>query len=88
IILVPHAPAIQSVSDLNSGKVLLGGQLNLVYFPCSILYSEGWLLRAILYFFSKHQVTGHALSFIQGAEWYSEGLLKFYKSGLKYNKPG
>ena len=85
---MPHAPAIESGSDVNSGKVLLGGQLNLVYFPSSILYSEGWLLRAILYFFSKHQVAGHVLSFIPEAEWYSEELFKFNKSCLKYNKLG
>jgi len=32
-IVMPHALAIQLDSDVNSGKVLLGGQLNLVYFP-------------------------------------------------------
>jgi len=48
IIVMPYALAIESVSEVNSGKVLLGGQLNLVYFPSSILYSEGWLLRLVL----------------------------------------
>ena len=43
--------------------------------PPTELYSEGWLLRVILHWFYKNQVSGHLLSFLPGADWYSEDLL-------------
>ena len=43
--------------------------------PPTILYNEGWVLRLVLEWFSKHRVTGHALDFDSGSRWYSEALL-------------
>ena len=45
------------------------------HMPPTTLYNRGWLLRLVLYLFSKHHITGHSLTFIPGAEWYSEGQL-------------
>jgi len=44
-------------------------------FPPTLLYNEGWLLRLILEWYSKHKLTGHPLLFQQGAIWFSESLL-------------
>ena len=44
-------------------------------FSPTLLYNEGWLLRLILDWFSKHEVDAHPLHFIKGAAWYSEALL-------------
>jgi len=44
-------------------------------FPETDLYNEGWMLRLVLDYFKKSQVKGHPLSFHEGSEWYSEGLL-------------
>jgi len=43
--------------------------------PPTTLYNEGWLLRLVLEWFSKHRVTGHALDFDSGSVWFSEALL-------------
>lgn len=53
-------------NDLDTGKG---------HMPPSILYNEGWLLRVILYWFSKNLTIEHPLAFQPGADWYSEGLL-------------
>jgi hypothetical protein len=44
-------------------------------FPPTLLYNEGWLLRLVLDWFSRHDVQGHPLSFGAGARWFSEALL-------------
>ncbi len=43
--------------------------------PPTILYEEGWLLRLVLEWFSTHGVSDHELEFLDGARWFSEGLL-------------
>ncbi len=45
------------------------------HMPPSILYNEGWLLRVILYWFSKNKAIEHPLAFQPGTDWFSEGLL-------------
>lgn len=44
-------------------------------FPATIFYSEGWLLRLVLDWFSQGALNGHFLSFRAGARWFSEALL-------------
>ena len=44
-------------------------------FPATVFYNEGWLLRVILDWFSRHTVSKHPLDFMPGARWFSEGLL-------------
>lgn len=43
--------------------------------PPTDLYNEGWLLRIILYLFSKQKPSNHELSLSQGSTWFSEALL-------------
>jgi hypothetical protein len=45
------------------------------YFPPTILYNEGWMLRLILECFSTLDVQGHKLTIPKGCRWYSEALL-------------
>jgi hypothetical protein len=45
-------------------------------FPPTMLFNEGWCLRIILNWFSKHEMEGHPLSFELNSIWYSEGLLR------------
>jgi len=45
------------------------------HFPPTILYNEGWLTRLVLSCFHKSRLQGHALSFAEGATWYSEAQL-------------
>ena len=42
--------------------------------PPTDLYNEGWLLRVILDWFSKHDTADHELSFSDGYKWFSEAL--------------
>ena len=44
-------------------------------FPATIFYNEGWLLRLVLDWFSRHSFIGHPLDFASRARWYSEALL-------------
>jgi hypothetical protein len=44
--------------------------------PPTMLFNEGWCLRIILNWFSKHEMKGHPLSFELNSIWYSEGLLR------------
>ena len=44
-------------------------------FPPTLIYSEGWMLRLVLYWFQSHQAPGHVLNFHPGATWFSEALL-------------
>jgi hypothetical protein len=46
-----------------------------VNFPLTLLYNEGWLLRLVLDWYSKHELTGHPLLFQPRATWFSEALL-------------
>jgi hypothetical protein len=46
-----------------------------VNFPPTLIYNEGWLLRLILDWFSRHQLSDHPLQFEPGATWFSEALL-------------
>jgi len=45
------------------------------YFPPTILYNEGWMLRLTLDCFSTLRISNHALSIPEGSRWYSEALL-------------
>jgi hypothetical protein len=44
-------------------------------FPPTLLYNEGWLLRLIIDWFSRHDVPDHPLNFPSDGRWYSEALL-------------
>ena len=44
-------------------------------FPRTLQYNEGWMLRLILNWYSRHILPGHALEFQPNATWYSEALL-------------
>ncbi len=44
-------------------------------FPATDLYNEGWMLRIVLDWFSRHPGIDHTLSFNQSDKWYSEALL-------------
>ncbi|TKJ29442.1 MAG: hypothetical protein CEE40_08520 [Chloroflexi bacterium B3_Chlor] len=44
-------------------------------FPRTDLYNEGWLLRLVLDWCSRHNVPDHPLRFSTGARWYCEALL-------------
>lgn len=44
-------------------------------FPPTILYSEGWLLRLIIDWFSTSGISDHTLSFPKDAHWFSEARL-------------
>jgi len=46
------------------------------HMPPTILYNEGWLLRVILWYLSQYQIKDLPFSFCNGADWYSEGLLR------------
>ena len=38
-------------------------------------YNEGWLLRVVLDWFSRHKIPNHLLNFQVNARWFSEALL-------------
>jgi hypothetical protein len=44
-------------------------------FPPTLLYNEGWMLRLVLDWYSRHQLSDHPLQFQPGATWFSEALL-------------
>jgi len=44
-------------------------------FPLTLIFNEGWLLRLVLDWYSRHELAGHPLSFQQRAFWFSEALL-------------
>jgi hypothetical protein len=44
-------------------------------FPLTLIYNEGWLLRLILDWYSKHKLLDHPLLFQPNASWFSEALL-------------
>jgi len=44
-------------------------------FPPTELYNEGWMLRLVLDWFSRHPEVEHELKFLHDAIWYSEALL-------------
>lgn len=48
---------------------------DLPLFPPTDLYQEGWLLRLVLDWFSRHDAPNHPLSFSENARWFSEGYL-------------
>jgi len=44
--------------------------------PPTVLYNEGWMLRLVLEYFSKHTLPpNHPLTFTEGSRWYSEALI-------------
>lgn len=45
------------------------------HLPPTELFNEGWMLRLILDYFSRHRDIAHPLAFEDGATWYSEALL-------------
>ncbi|MDP3089112.1 MAG: hypothetical protein Q8N04_00385 [Nitrospira sp.] len=44
-------------------------------FPATEVFNEGWMLRLVLDAIQSLNVPNHPLSFLQGANWYSEALL-------------
>ena len=44
-------------------------------FPPTLIYNEGWMLRLILDWYSRHQFSDHPLQFEPDATWFSEALL-------------
>src|SRR4030042_4190311 len=44
-------------------------------FPLTLIYNEGWLLRLVLDWYSKHKLLDHPLLFQPKATWFSEALL-------------
>jgi hypothetical protein len=61
---------------LNKVQSLLAGcSTEKPYFPPTILYNEGWMLRLILDCFSTLDIQGHQLTIAKGCRWYSEALL-------------
>jgi hypothetical protein len=44
-------------------------------FSPTFLYNEGWLLRLVLDWFSTHPIPAHPLTFVEGAQWFSEAFL-------------
>jgi hypothetical protein len=44
-------------------------------FPPKLLYNEGWMLRLILDWYSRHQLSDHPLQFEPDTTWFSEALL-------------
>jgi len=44
-------------------------------FPATDLYSEGWMLRIVLDWFSKHPEVEHEISINSSLDWYSEARL-------------
>jgi hypothetical protein len=44
-------------------------------FPPTLIYNEGWLLRLVLDWYSRHKLIGHLLHFQPRATWFSEALL-------------
>ena len=51
-------------------------------FPATIFYNEGWLLRLVLDWFSRHRSSDYPLNFETNARWFSEALLpsQFFKT--------
>jgi hypothetical protein len=44
-------------------------------FPPTLIFNEGWMLRLILDWYSRHKLSDHPLQFQPGATWFSEALL-------------
>jgi len=44
-------------------------------FPPTLIYNEGWMLRLILDWYSRHQLSDHPLQFEPDTTWFSEALL-------------
>ena len=45
------------------------------YFPATILYEEGWMLRLVVNWFATHRGADHTLAFDDDCIWYSEARL-------------
>ena len=61
---------------LNKVRSLLAScSANKSYFPPTILYNEGWMLRLILDCFSNLDAQDHEIAVPKGCRWYSEALL-------------
>ena len=68
--MASSAPTLDRVTSLLK---LCGEDTSIM--PPTELYNEGWMLRLVLDWFSNHPNRKHPLAFIDGARWYSEGLL-------------
>ena len=62
--------ALKSIQEM-----LLSAVSSQPLFPPTLLYNEGWLLRLVLDWFSRHSVQDHPLTFAAGSRWFSEALL-------------
>ncbi|MFI5305377.1 MAG: hypothetical protein ACHQYP_11365 [Nitrospiria bacterium] len=69
-------------------EMLKGCSTSTRNFPPTILYNESWLLRIILDWFSNHKTENYALTFLNGAIWFSEAALpsQFLNSPSKDRK--
>lgn len=56
-------------------KLIESAETGTANFPLTLIYNEGWLLRLVLDWYSKHQVPDHPLLFQPGTTWFSEALL-------------
>lgn len=45
------------------------------FFPPTLLYNEGWLVRLIVDWFAQHPLQHHPLSFLSKTRWFSEALI-------------
>jgi hypothetical protein len=64
------------VKALNTINLILERcESNTSSIPPTVLYNEGWMLRLVLEWFSKHPASGHPLAFAEGSRWYSEALI-------------
>jgi hypothetical protein len=61
---------------INKIKLLLEScSTDQAFFPPTLLYNEGWMLRLIMDWFSTYKLEDHPLSVPKGCKWYSEALL-------------
>jgi hypothetical protein len=56
-------------------KLISAAESEPANFPHTLLYNEGWLLRLVLDWYSRHKLTGNPLLFQHRATWFSEALL-------------
>lgn len=56
-------------------RLIDSAESELANFPLTLIFNEGWLLRLVLDWYSRHEIKGHPLQFQPGATWFSEALL-------------
>jgi hypothetical protein len=56
-------------------RLIAAAESKPTYFPPTLIYNEGWLLRLVLDWYSRHKLTSHPLIFQPRSTWFSEALL-------------